>query len=186
MNMNELSLVQQRLNVLMRRPLQQVSRQKEMLLLTFGEPGNPQGTVTLRIQCFFRLMENGRILMASSDMYQPSEEMWKMWEQMGIEPDVIPEDFRPDAPGVNRLDDYLLVLNDDLEGLDVRGAMLGQTGDLTLLFSCGATLQVMVDTAGGEECWRLWKEAGEDGDADDLVVYGDGAELVRPEDDGQG
>ena len=99
---------------------------------------NPQKAVTLRVQCFFRLMENGRILMASSDMYQPSEEMWKLWEQMGMEPDVIPEDFRPDAPGVNRLDDYLVTLNGDLQGLDVRGAMLGQTGDLTLIFASGA------------------------------------------------
>lgn len=183
MNMNELSLVQQRLNTLMRRPLQQVTRQREMVLLTFGEAGNPMGCVTLRIQSFFRLMENGRILMASSDMYQPSEEMWKMWEQMGLEPDCIPEDFRPDAPGVNRLDDYLLVLNGDLEGLTVRGAMLDQTGDVSLLFTSGATLQVMIDTAGGEECWRLMDESGT---LEDLVVYGDGAELLRPEDDPQG
>ena len=37
MNKEELALVQQQLNLLMRRPLQQVSRQKEMLLFTFGE-----------------------------------------------------------------------------------------------------------------------------------------------------
>ena len=179
MNMNELALVQQRLNALLRRALTQVSRQKEMILFTFGEAENPQRSVSLRVQCFFRLMENGRILMASSDMYQPSEEMWKMWEQMGMEPDHIPEDFRPDAPGVNRMDDYLLTLNGDLEGLSVRGAMLGQNGDMTLIFASGATLQVMVDTAGGEECWRLMDESGEQ---EDLVVYGDGAENVRPDD----
>lgn len=179
MNLSELTLVQQRLNVLMRQPLTQVSRERENVYFTFGAPENPQKAVTLRVQCFFRLMENGRILMASSDMYQPSEEMWKLWEQMGMEPDVIPEDFRPDAPGVNRLDDYLVTLNGDLQGLDVRGAMLGQTGDLTLIFASGATLQLMIDTAGGEECWRLLDESRE---TDDLVVYGDGAETVRPED----
>ena len=181
MNKEELALVQQQLNLLMRRPLQQVSRQKEMLLFTFGEAENPQRAVTLRVQCYYRLMENGRILMASSDMYQPSEEMWKMWEQMGLEPDHIPEDFRPDAPGVNRLDDYLITLNGDLDGLVIHGALLDQSGDLTLLFDSGATLQMMIDTAGGEECWRLMDESGE---TDDLVVYGDGAELVSPEDIG--
>jgi hypothetical protein len=108
-----------------------------------------------------------------------TEEMWKMWEQMGMPPDHIPEDFRPDAPGVNRLDDYLLTLNSDLEGLEIRGLMLNQTGDLSVIFASGATLQVMIDTAGGEECWRLMYGSG---DMDDLVVYGDGAELVRPED----
>lgn len=181
MNIPEIQMVQQRLNTLMRQPLTQVSRQKEMLLFTFGPPENPQQAVTLRIQCYFRLMENGRILMASGDLYQPSEEMWQEWERMGLEPDCIPEDFRPDAPGVNRVDAYLTTLNGDLEGLDVRGAMLGQTGDLTLLLGTGATLQLMVDTCGGEECWRLMDESGE---TDDLVVYGDGAEMVSPEDVG--
>lgn len=171
MNMSELTLVQQRLSGLMRQPLHGVSRQKEMILFTFGEQ-----LITLRIQCYYRLMENGRILMASSDLYQPSEEMWKLWEQMGLPPDHIPEDFRPDEPGVNRIDEYLETLNADLEGLDVRGAMLGQTGDLTLLFSSGATLQVMIDTAGGEECWRLMDGHG---GQEDLIVYGDGAELAQ-------
>ena len=182
MNMNELTLVQQRLNVLMRQPLAQVSREKENILFTFGAAENPQQATTLRVQCYYRLMENGRVLMAASDMYQPSESMWKMWEQMGMPPDCIPEDFRPDAPGVNRLDDYLVTLNGDLAGLDVRGAMLNQTGDLTVLFGSGATLQIMIDTAGGEECWRLMDESGE---TDDLVVYGDGAETVRPGDAGE-
>ncbi len=175
MNIPELQMVQQRLNTLMRKPLQQVTRQREMLLFTFGEVGNPQQAVTLCVQCYFRLMEAGRILMASGDLYQPSEEMWQTWEQMGMEPDRIPEDFRPDEPGVNRVDEYLLTLNEDLEGLDVRGAMLSQTGDLTLLFSSGATLQMMVDTAGGEECWRISAEEG-----DDLVVYADGVEQQNP------
>ncbi len=173
MNMSELTLVQQRLTGLLHQPLHSVSRQKEMILFTFGEQ-----LITLRVQCFYRLMENGRILMASSDMYQPSEEMWKLWEQMGLPQDHIPEDFRPDEPGVNRLDAYLETLNADLDGLEVNGAMLGHTGDLTLLFASGATLQVMVDTAGGEECWRLMDGHG---DLDDLVVYGDGAETVPPE-----
>ena len=173
MNMSELALVQKRLTALMHQPLHTVSRQREMLLFSFGEQGS-----TLRIQCFCRLMEEGRILMASSDMYQPSEEMWKLWEQMGLEPDHIPEDFRPDAPGVNRLDDYLNTLNSDLDGLEVCSAMLGHTGDLTLVFTSGATLQVIVDTAGGEECWRLMDGHGE---MDDLVVYGDGAEIAGPE-----
>ena len=173
MNMNELTLVQQRVTMLMNQPLHGVSRQKEMILFTFGEQ-----LITLRIQCYYRLMENGRILMASSDLYQPSEAMWREWEQQGLPPDCIPEDFRADAPGVNRIDEYLENLNSDLDGLTVKAAMLGQMGDLTLVFTCGATLQIMVDTAGGEECWRLMDGHG---NLEDLVVYGDGAELIDPD-----
>ena len=53
--------------------------------------------------------------------------------------------------------------------------MLNQLGDLTMVFQCGATLTVMADTSGGEECWRLFVV-----DEEHLVVYGDGAELVGP------
>ena len=53
--------------------------------------------------------------------------------------------------------------------------MLNHLGDLTVLFTCGATLTVLSDTSGGEECWRL----STDGE-NDLVVFGDGAELVEP------
>ena len=46
---------------------------------------------------------------------------------------------------------------------------------LTMVFTCGATLTVMADTSGGEECWRFFEND------EHLVVYGDGAELVGPE-----
>ena len=176
MNMNELALVQRRVTALMHQPLQCVTREREMILFTFGEQ-----RLTLRVQCYYRLMEQGRILMASSDLYQPSEAMWREWEQQGLPPDQVPEDFRPEEPGVNRIDEYLETLNGDLDGLTVKAVILGQLGDLSLLFTTGASLQLMVDTAGGEECWRLMDGHGRQ---EDLVVYGDGAELVRPEDDG--
>ena len=94
---------------------------------------------------------------------------------MGYEEDYIPEDFHSDDEGCNRLDEALERLNGDLDGLTIKTAMLNQLGDLTMVFQCGATLTVMADTSGGEECWRLTSE-----NEDDLVVYGDGAELVEP------
>lgn len=174
MNINELTLVQKRIMSLMHQPLHRVSRQKETILFTFGEQ-----RITLGVQCYYRLMEKGRILLACSDLYQPSEAMWSEWERQGLPADEIPADFQPLAPGVNRVDAYLERLNEDLSGLTVKAAMLGQLGDLTLLFTCGATLQIMVDTAGDEECWRLTDGHG---GQDDLIVYGDGVELIAPGD----
>lgn len=170
MNISEISLVQSRLNPLVKGAVTQVERQTDMLLLTLG------GTTTLRIQCYYRLMENGSILLARNDVYQPAEAMWQHWEGLGYPHDYIPEDFHSDEPGANRLDECLDRLNADLSGLTVKAVMLNHLGDLTLCFTCGATLNVMIDTSGGEECWRLIDETGE---MDDLVVYGDGAELVQ-------
>ncbi len=166
MNISELTLVQTRLNNLIKQPLTRVGRAVDMLTLEFG------GRYALHIQCYYRLTEQGRTLFARNDVYQPSEAMWSLWRSMGYEEDYIPEDFHSDELGCNRLDEALERLNSDLDGLTVRTAMLNQLGDLTMVFTCGATLTVMADTSGGEECWRLFAE-----DEDHLVVYGDGAEL---------
>ena len=169
MNISELTLVQTRLNGLIRQTLTEVSREADMLMLHFGT------RYAMRIQCYYRLTEQGRTILARNDVYQPSEAMWSLWRTLGYEEDVIPEDFHSDEEGANRLDEALERLNADLDGLTIRTAMLNQLGDLTIIFTCGATLTVMADTSGGEECWRLMSE-----DEDDLVVYGDGAELVEP------
>ena len=172
MNITEISLVQTRLNALIKQPLTQVSRETDMLLLHFGSRW------TMRIQCYYRLTEQGRTILARNDVYQPSEAMWSLWRSLGYEEDCIPEDFHSDEPGANRLDECLERLNANLNGMTVQTAMLNHLGDMTLLFTCGATLNILSDTSGGEECWRLIDETGE---LDDLVVYGDGAELVRPD-----
>ncbi len=169
MNISEINLVQSRLNVLIGQPMTHVSREADMLLMDFGSRW------TLRIQCYYRLTEQGRTVLARNDVYQPSEAMWTLWRSLGYGEDVIPEDFHSDDPGANRLDETLDRLEDDLEGLTIRAAMLNQLGDLTMVFQCGATLTVMADTSGGEECWRLMSE-----NEDDLVVYGDGTELQEP------
>ena len=169
MNISEITLVQTRLNALINQHLTRVSRETDMLLLHFGSRW------TMRIQCYYRLTEQGRTILARNDVYQPSEAMWSLWRSLGYEEDYIPEDFHSDEPGANRMDEAIERLNTDLDGLTIKTAMLNQLGDLTVVFACGATLTVMADTSGGEECWRLMSE-----NEDDLVVYADGAELVEP------
>ena len=171
MNISEITLVQTRLNALIKQPLTPVSRETDMLLLSFGSRW------TMRIQCYYRLTEQGRTILARNDVYQPAEAMWSLWRSMGYEEDYIPEDFHSDDEGCNRMDEALERLNNDLDGLTVKTAMLNQLGDLTMVFHCGATLTVMADTSGGEECWRLFEEVDA---AEHLVVYADGAELVGP------
>ena len=169
MNISEITLVQTRLNALINQPLTKVGRAVDMLTLEFA------GRYALHIQCYYRLTEQGRTILASNDVYQPAEAMWSLWRSLGYEEDYIPEDFHSDDEGCNRLDEAIERLNGDLDGLTIRTAMLNQLGDLTMVFHCGATLTIMADTSGGEECWRLMSD-----NENDLVVYGDGAELVEP------
>ena len=111
MNITEITLVQTRLNALIKQPLTQVSRETDMLLLHFGSRW------TMRIQCYYRLTEQGRTILARNDVYQPSEAMWSLWRSLGYEEDYIPEDFHSDDEGCNRLDEALERLNNDLDGL---------------------------------------------------------------------
>ena len=110
MNITEISLVQTRLNALIKQPLTQVSRETDMLLLHFGSRW------TMRIQCYYRLTEQGRTILARNDVYQPSEAMWSLWRSLGYEEDYIPEDFHSDEPGANRMDEAIERLNTDLDG----------------------------------------------------------------------
>ena len=101
MNITEITLVQTRLNALIKQPLTQVSRETDMLLLHFGSRW------MMRIQCYYRLTEQGRTILARNDVYQPAEAMWSLWRSMGYEEDCIPEDFHSDEPGANRLDEAI-------------------------------------------------------------------------------
>ncbi len=172
MNISELALVQERVNALIGQAVTGFGREEAMLHIFFGD-------VTLRVQCFYRLNEQGRTLLGNADANEPSEAMWQLWESLGLGCDAVPEEFQANQPGANRLDERIEQLNGDLSGLTVRSVMLDQLGDLTLLFACDATLTVMSDTSGGEECWRLYAP-----DAEDLVVYGDGVELAGPGENG--
>ena len=84
MNISEITLVQTRLNHLIKQPLTEVSREADMLLLRFGMQ------YMLRIQCYYRLTEQGRTILARNDVYQPAEAMWSLWRSLGYEEDYIP------------------------------------------------------------------------------------------------
>ena len=63
MNISEITLVQTRLNMLINQPLTHVEREADMLLLHFGTQ------YSMRIQCYYRLTEQGRTILARNDVY---------------------------------------------------------------------------------------------------------------------
>ncbi len=167
MNKSELNLLQARLNSLVGQALTDVSRMAEqnVLCLSFGP-------CHLDIQCYYRLEENGMILLAHNDYFQPSEAMWNKWRSEGYEEEEIPEDFQCQEAGANRMDERIEQLMGDLTDLTVRTVLVNSLGDVTLCLNSGAVLTMLVDTSGGEECWRYWR----DGERQ-LVLYGDGVEI---------
>ena len=62
MNITEINLVQGRLNALLHQPVTHVGREADMLLVTFGRRH------VLRVQCFYRLTEQGHTILARNDV----------------------------------------------------------------------------------------------------------------------
>lgn len=165
MNNTDMLFVQKKLNDLVGCTLINLSRTADLLCLSFA----PRALTTE--------VQDGRVSLARSDYFQPSEAMWDLWRKQGLEEDVIPDDYRCDELGANRLDDRIVELNDVLTGIEnrfiVRTVMVDSIGDVTLCFDNGAVWSILVDTSGGEECWR-YLPANEE--QPQLVLYSDGIE----------
>lgn len=157
MNNTDMLFVQKKLNDLVGCTLINLSRTADLLCLSFAPRAlttEVQEEQSLHLQCYYRLVQDGRVSLARSDYFQPSEAMWDLWRKQGLEEDVIPDDYRCDELGANRLDDRIVELNDVLTGIEnrfiVRTVMVDSIGDVTLCFDNGAVWSILVDTSGGE------------------------------------
>ena len=160
MNNTDMLFVQKKLNDLVGCTLINLSRTADLLCLSFAPRAlttEVQEEQSLHLQCYYRLVQDGRVSLARSDYFQPSEAMWDLWRKQGLEEDVIPDDYRCGIE--NRF--------------IVRTVMVDSIGDVTLCFDNGAVWSILVDTSGGEECWR-YLPANEE--QPQLVLYSDGIE----------
>ncbi len=180
MNNKDMLFVQKKLNDLVGCTLLQLTRISDMLCLSFGERSltdDDRTEQSLHLQCYYRLVQDGDLLLARSDYFQPSEKMWNLWNDQGLPEDMIPDDYRCDDPGANRLDDRIAEMNLMLNRIDnrflIRTVLVDSIGDVTLCFDNGAIWSILVDTSGGEECWRYLSDNEE---APQLVLYSDGVE----------
>ena len=117
MNNTDMLFVQKKLNDLVGCTLINLSRTSDLLCLSFAPRAlttEVQEEQSLHLQCYYRLVQDGRVSLARSDYFQPSEAMWNLWRKQGLEEDVIPDDYRCDELGANRLDDRIVELNDVL------------------------------------------------------------------------
>ena len=99
MNNTDMLFVQKKLNDLVGCTLINLSRTADLLCLSFAPRAlttEVQEEQSLHLQCYYRLVQDGRVSLARSDYFQPSEAMWDLWRKQGLEEDVIPDDYRCD------------------------------------------------------------------------------------------
>jgi hypothetical protein len=128
------------------------------------------GEYAMHIQCAWRIVKDGRVLVASRDLYYPAGD---------LKDDSIPEGFDWDRDQNRR--DTLLNSMFTGPGFTVRDVHLGLAGMCNIEFDEGLALEIFPDDSLTHEHWRLF--ATQDVDRQLIVAGGqpvDGGSASRP------
>ena len=151
--MNQIAkIIENRLCCIINVQLSQVGRAGNLAWFCFGEDvavQNYKGENTIKseyslnVQCAFRIVQDKKIILASSDMYIPNSKMQFVHE------------FDWDVQGANRFDELAkawkgnTIIVDSLKSDDF--------GGLKIYFSNEAVLEIFPDMSAPEECWRFFE-----------------------------
>lgn len=147
--------IHQSLSALIGMPLWAAGRAADLAWLHFGERrvvkdfrGNPKevGEFALHLQCAWRIVEGDRVVVGSRDLYYPA----------GSSTTEVPEDFRWDVQGANRLDERLEEFFQDAN-LYVVHVEAGLAGAFHLFLGNNVSLEVFPDDSFDGEHWRLFR-----------------------------
>lgn len=104
-------------------------------------------TMHLHIQCFFRIVNGGTVLVSSEDMYE-------------CRSNIDPDDFKWDAPGQSLYDECILEkCKKLLYSSAIISAEKNSIGDLVIRFENGLELQAFVNSTTDDcEMYRIFDE----------------------------
>ena len=123
-----------------------ISRACDLVCIDFGTPKGE--VISLHIQCFFRLIKDGKILVSSDDIYRcPTS--------------IDSESFAWDIPGQSIFDLNLSLYWDIITNSPVCSVHFKKIGDLEIKFEQNMMLQIIVDTSITEEKYRIFNSTKE-------------------------
>ena len=144
--------IEKELSVLLMQPLIDMGRAGNLVWLSFGERvitidrngcKRLKGKYALHIQCSWRLTDEGRIIVASRDIYLP---------RTGLSND----DFDWDKLGVNRFDEKIDELKKRIKTNTIVTEISADIfGGLKISFNSGIRLEIFPDDSLEDEFWRL-------------------------------
>jgi hypothetical protein len=158
--------------VLVGKPLSGTSRVLDMEMFEFGEQvpftdrrgrARTIGEYRLHVQCSWRIVRAGTILMGYADLTEPPR-------------GVAAEDFDPNTGAKTRRDELMARFLEDtsLAGRAVTRQESTPYGDVRLTFRDGSRLELFPEASAGEnESWRLLMP-----DGSHIVMSGAGLELL--------
>lgn len=147
--------IHQSLSALIGMPLWAAGRAADLAWFHFGQRrtvkdfrGNPKevGEFALHLQCAWRIVQGDRVVVASRDLYYPA----------GSNTTEVPEGFRWDVQGANRLDERLERFLQDASPFVVH-VEAGLAGAFHLFLGNNVSLEVFPDDSFDGEHWRLFR-----------------------------
>ena len=122
--------------------LDKTGRAANMLWLSFVKE---EVVYALNVQCGFRFIKDGKIIVASGDMYRPAKAFRGKYEE-----------FVWDVQGNNLFDENVdQLLN--IEKPKCIGVFIGNFNDTVITFENGMEIQICTDSSSEEEQWRLFE-----------------------------
>ena len=119
----------------------------------------------LHVQSGFRVVQNGKILIADQDMYRPDPEVEN-------DPDFNWDEFDWNVKGENCFDKWVKLFRSELRGGIVEKIHISDCGDLKISLSNNMVIEV-VNNSSDDESWRFFQRNTDD----HTVVYGNNIEV---------
>lgn len=118
----------------------------------------------LHIECSSRFICGDEVVLAKSDLYEPTSAQAK-------NEDFDWEHFDWDVKGQNRYDELAAIyFSSDAPKWIVKKVSVNRLGDLKLYFTNNFELQVLIDTSEYHKCWRFFETGNSN--RQQLVVSG--------------
>lgn len=165
--------IENELNKLLGLPLEDMGRSGNLVWFSFGKPSMVEdrrgkmrkvSEYALNVQCSWRIIKEDQILVASRDIYIPSQR-WK-----GLE-----EDFNWDVEGMNRCDERSkeFIRNTKFK-IAIEKIQADNIGGVKLFFTEQYVLEILPDDSTQEEFWRFFIPGNLNSH---FVVAGNGIEM---------
>lgn len=158
--------IEEKMKILLNQPFLRMGRAGNLLWMCFGQNitvKNKRGdeeiksTYALNIQCAWRLVKDGKILVASGDYYLPkagiNNENFE-WDKFGA------NRFDEKVEGLKKLTDWEMIITE--VGAD-------EIGGLYISFDSGIKLEVFPNDSLEDEFWRFIEFNGQD--SEHFVVF---------------
>jgi len=164
MNQNDISIIKDKIKILNEANWFTIGRASDMAWIGFKAGSNEYA---LHLQTSFRICKGDKILIANSDMFEPTEELQNT-------PSFDWNTFNWDVQGFNIFDKFAKQFKIEYgEELTVQKITVGCFGDLKIELDQNVVIEVFINSSK-EECWRFFEKGTKN---EHLVVTGQGLDF---------